>query len=47
MGWGGLASTLDLLGKFKKGTEGLNKLHSSLEGSKKSDRSILLGTKAA
>jgi len=36
-----------LLGNLKRGTEGLNKLHSFLKGSFKSERSMLLGTEEA
>lgn len=43
--WTGAYLTVDLLlGYFKRGIEGLNKLHSSLQGSSKSERSMLLGT---
>lgn len=48
LGWGELYSTVNLLpGKLKNGTEGLNKLHSSLEDSWNSDRSMLIGAMAA
>lgn len=43
--WAGTYITADfLLGNFKRGTEGLNKLHSHCEGSSKSERSMLLDT---